>query len=848
MSLLRWATTLLPPADEARAAAELDATGLAAAAVPFIHASPDETHALPARELIAALRAASTVLECDALLDAGPVDWDAMAAAHAQEPFASAPSRALIARRNCPDAVTFALLTPWRPEVVDRLAARQKSRPFKRRRRGHRWDPAPPSPPPYELSDPIRDLLLPHLSWLRTPLLRLLLTADGTREVVCATTRLDRLLAAVDHGDRSHTEKLQAFWDAVGAELRTALGEDRNAWETAAERLPWHKGTLRELLDGLDKPTASRRRPLDMRVLIQAPPTVLASVVADLDDESLERAVHPCTRGVRMGHLLVAVALSRLEAAGVPPRRLFARWARESLFPWNRETAAAGWLYGLDEKLDEWLVELARTHAGLRRQLAAGQPQQPPAEDLVAALYANPGPVQAQLLLDGRSADDTPWALLVEAHTAEPLPDSVLWVLASRPGFPAALTPMPSGARLGGDLSVLAIQGPESARMALTLLWERELFLEPTPYSTSMRTIHAIRSARLLDDHTILTTARPASSILLYGRDLPPDAPGRHSWNQLCAEYLTAAAHRFGPGFWHLLSSRLPTFEGTLPELLAPAPGDDTIAALHAYAEGEPAPAEAGLVHTLLDRYETQTYAAAAHLHDGADAPSASGFPDPQAALRWLDAELSALLAVARAASTARPGLTISLPRLLKHYLDSQDRIAELITLAELAQQTAARIGDRHGEAVAWAAMGTALTRLRRYNEAVAFNERARALISMTGDLDEEGHISHSLGYALSSLRRHRKAIAAYEDARVLFRRAGLPDREGIVCRDLGRTLNHMGRNAEAAAAFLEAITLFEETGRRRELDQTKSELTRLTKRIQDSNAGEHAPSAGDQT
>lgn len=842
LSLLRWAVTLLPPDEGARATAELSATGLAAAAVPFLPVASEKnpgSDALPAGQTIVALRTARTVLDCDALLDAAPVDWDAMAAAHAREPFDSTPSRALIARRDCPEALTVALLTPWRLEVADRLAARQKARPvpWAGRGPGRQWD-HPPRMPRYELPDAVRDLLMPYLSDLRTPLLRLLLTEGRTREVVCATTRLDRLLAAVDYGDSGHREKLLAFWDAVGVELRTALGEDRKAWTVAAERLPWHKGSLRGLLDGLDEPAPnSRRRPPDLRVLVQAPPRLLAAIIADLDDESLERAADACTgpRGVRMGRDLLATALARLEAAGVPPRRLFARWARMSLDSWSpgsRHLAAAGWLYGLDEKLDEGLLRLTRTHAVLRRRIAAAQPQRPPAKDLVAELRANPGPVQAQLILDGSCAEDTPWTRLVEAHTAEPLPDSVLWVLAARPGFPAALTPGISPNRLSGELRDLAVQGPEAARLALAHLSDFQPTLTERDYSAARLTIHAVRSARLLDDRTVLATVRPAGAVLLYGRDLPPDAPDRDSWNELCSEPLTAAARRYGPGFWHLLAGRLPTFEGTLPELLAPAPGDAATAVLHELAEHGPAPAEEGLVHALLDRYETLVHAAVAHLRDDSDTPSALGFPHREAATRWLDTEWATLLAVARVANTLRPGLTISLPSLLDRYLDTPDRIAELIPLADLAQRTAARVGDRHGEAVAWATMGSALTRLRRYDEAVAVNERARALISETGDLDREARISYNLGYALRFLRRYRKAIAAYEDARTLFRRIGLPVREGIVCRDLGRTLNHAGRTAEAAAAFHTAITLFEETGRERELSETKSELDRLTKRM----------------
>ncbi|MFF2776130.1 hypothetical protein ACFVU3_14595 [Streptomyces sp. NPDC058052] len=803
LSLLRWAAALLPPAEAARAGDELDATALAAAAVPFLPVAvaekgDGENDALPFEELVVALRGAPTVLDGDALLDAGPVDWEAMTAEHAREPFGSVASRGLIARRDCPDGLTLALLAPWRPEVADRLAARQKARPAKRRPvgmpRGHRWDAPPPPPPPYELPDPVRALLLPRLSGLRTPLLRLVLTPDRADEVVCATTRLDRLLAAVDHGDRGHTQKVLAFWEAAGAALRAALGTDRTAWTAAAERLARHKGSLRDLVDGLGEPTRSRRLPPDLRVLIQAPPELLPALVAGFDDEALAGGAEACAgrRGTRTGHALLAIALARFEAAGVPPRPLFARWARDGLSSWNGEIAAAGWLYGLDGELDVRLDRRALTDAGLRRLIAARLPQRPRAGDLVAELRAHPAPVRAQLTLDGAGAEPTPWAELLQAHHAEPLPYPVLWVLASLPGCPAALLPELSGEGRHHQLSDLASQGPESARVALTRLAESAPVSHHTPAGTARPAIHTVRCARLLDDLTILETARPAAAVLLYGRDLPDDAPDGDAWNRLCGEHLVAASRRFGPGFWQVLADRLPTFDGTLPELLAPAPGDATLSALHASAQGDLQPSEARALRTLLDRYESRVRAAAALQHDDAPAPRTPEIPDRGAASAWRDDEPATLLALARAAATVRPEFTVALPALLASSLDAPDRVAALIPLAALAQRTAARIGDRHGEAVAWATAGLALNGLRRHEEAAAVLERARALIRTTDDLEREARIHHHLGHALRSLRRDRQAAVAFREAVALFGRTGHERERGEAASDLARLTERM--------------------------------------------------------
>lgn len=141
-------------------------------------------------------------------------------------------------------------------------------------------------------------------------------------------------------------------------------------------------------------------------------------------------------------------------------------------------------------------------------------------------------------------------------------------------------------------------------------------------------TIHEARSAGGLDDRTILSTAHPAGAVLLYGRDLAPDAPDRGSWNATCAKLITDAASRSGPGFWHLLAGRLPTFKGTLPELLAPQPGDTNVAWLYALAEDPVQSHQTGAVPALLERYESQVRAAVAHVRDGRGRPGAR-VPEP---------------------------------------------------------------------------------------------------------------------------------------------------------------------------------------------------------------------------
>ncbi|MGW6249505.1 hypothetical protein [Streptomyces roseolus] len=344
----------------------------------------------------------------------------------------------------------------------------------------------------------------------------------------------------------------------------------------------------------------------------------------------------------------------------------------------------------------------------------------------MAELRAHPTPVQAQLTLDGRSAEDTPWAEPAEAHRVEPPPNPVLRVLASRPGCPTTLLPSPSGEGRHRHLSELASQSPESARIALTRLSEAD----PAPCGTSVGatrpTIHAVRSARLLDDRTILATARPASAALPYGRDLPTDAPDGNSWSRLRGEHLTSAARRFGPGFWQLLADDCPPStarcSNSSPRHRARPTSPHSMPPLRVLpSDPRHSPS------ALLGRYESQVRTArrapAGRRSDAQDARN----PRPPGRLGGLDTEPTTLVALARAATTVRPEFTISLPEILSPHPDSPDRVAELIPLVALAQQTAARIGDQYGEAVAWSTAGLATRRLRRYEEAAAVGGRPPA-------------------------------------------------------------------------------------------------------------------------
>jgi len=538
---VEWVASLMPPDLRYRAFAELGDLLVAAADVhPKMRRRRTADPAAGAEDRIGALRAAGTVLDCDAILAAVPPDWPALAAAHGREPFGRAQRRALIARDDCPDDVTAALLTPWDPRVANRLVARRGELP------AWAWWPG-----------------LSRIGELRPALARHVLAEQNAAGILHAATRLDLLVWAVDGYDGNHRRQIQWFWQAVGVALREALGDDREAWLAVARRLPGHHGSLRGLLRGLARPAAGSALALpDLRVLALAPPEVLADLVARFDDAELARTAERTLR-LRAPDYPVHLILDRLQQAGVPPRELFARWASGT---YHRNGAVRAWLYGLHERLDRDTDHSAHHDVELRRLLALRRPSRPCVADPVAALRRCTGPVEAQAVLDAAYGDTAapPWPELVRAHAAEPLPGPVLCVLAGRPGFPDAL----AGALPPDQLFWLSAQSPAAARTALANLAD--------PAVPSI-VIHRVRTAKVLHDRTVLTVIRPAHEALGHGRSMPRSSPAFDTWADVCADLAEEAAVGAAPGFWRRLAELLWEFDGTLPELLAAArPGPVT--------------------------------------------------------------------------------------------------------------------------------------------------------------------------------------------------------------------------------------------------------------------------------
>ncbi|WP_440081753.1 hypothetical protein [Streptosporangium sp. LJ11] len=521
---------LLSPDVRSVARAELRAAGLDVIGPPAVTA--------PADGLSGWLRSAATVLDGDAVLSTMTrPDWTVLAAEHRREPFGRVQRRALIARSDCPDALTGALLTPWDSLVAGRLVARRQPVP--------RWT---------------WQAALTRIGEVRPSFLRHVLSDGTVEEMILTTPRLDLLVRAVDGYDHNHHKAARTFWECVGGLLRDRLGTDRSAWPAAAAALPSHPGTLSNLLRRVGKtPSPVPAEQADLRILAHAPDAVLADVIAGLPDPLLahmeRRDLHPRRTG---GHL-TSMVLDRFVSAGIPPRALFARWACNTP---ACTPATRAWAHGLNPLLDRANKRSAAYDVTLRRLLAAGSSPPVAASDLVGALRACADPIESEALLTSALGENgsPPWRELLDAHRDSALPPHLLCALAAREGFPETL----AQALPAGLLPILAGQSPAAARTAVTALHHIH-----NPWGL----LHRIRAARVLSGEELLARSRPARHILQYASTLSTlalSSEDKHGDDLLdhCARLFDTAARSAPAGFWPALLELLPAFGGTLPELL----------------------------------------------------------------------------------------------------------------------------------------------------------------------------------------------------------------------------------------------------------------------------------------
>jgi tetratricopeptide (TPR) repeat protein len=209
-------------------------------------------------------------------------------------------------------------------------------------------------------------------------------------------------------------------------------------------------------------------------------------------------------------------------------------------------------------------------------------------------------------------------------------------------------------------------------------------------------------------------------------------------------------------------------------------------------------------------------------------AVAASGTPvppldTPEAALAWLDTELSTVVDVA-----GREGYRVDMSRILFRYLETgghyhaalvvhggAGEAAEVLVNLGLTEERLGRSeaalehlgralelavadGDRAAEARALASLGAVHAGRGRYTRSHEHLSRALAICRETGDRHGEGALLGNLGLLHDRLGRYEEAVDYQRQAVEVLRQTGDRRLEGYALGNLGAVFGSLGRYAEA--------------------------------------------------
>ncbi len=247
---------------------------------------------------------------------------------------------------------------------------------------------------------------------------------------------------------------------------------------------------------------------------------------------------------------------------------------------------------------------------------------------------------------------------------------------------------------------------------------------------------------------------------------------------------------------------------------------------LRAYAAEQAADAdreqdrEAALTR-LFDHYLATAAVAAGALFradpDQPAPPQAAGpvppVTSPAAALAWLDAHRSTLVAVAaHAADHGWPGHAIGLAATIFRYLDV-GHFTDAAAVHSHARRAAAQAGDRTAEAAALTMLGAADVAQGRLPQATSHLEQALALCRADGDRIGEARALSHLGLADYCQGRYQRSAECHHQALAIYLEAGDHPGEARELHHLGVVHLRQGRYEQAAGQLRRSLALFRDCG-----------------------------------
>jgi DNA-binding SARP family transcriptional activator/tetratricopeptide (TPR) repeat protein len=190
--------------------------------------------------------------------------------------------------------------------------------------------------------------------------------------------------------------------------------------------------------------------------------------------------------------------------------------------------------------------------------------------------------------------------------------------------------------------------------------------------------------------------------------------------------------------------------------------------------------------------------------------------PDAAAALAWLDAERSNMVAsCAYSAAHDWPGHTIWLSTILFRYLDAGAHFTDALSIHADGRAAARRTGDAAAEAYACANLGVVHMRQGRYERAADRYQDALLLFGQTSDRVGEARTLTHFGLVRWRQGRYEEAAEQHRQALARYRDTGNRGGEASALSNLGLILWRQGHYEEAARVHRQALGLYRETGHR---------------------------------
>ncbi|MFE6398973.1 AfsR/SARP family transcriptional regulator [Streptomyces alboflavus] len=259
-------------------------------------------------------------------------------------------------------------------------------------------------------------------------------------------------------------------------------------------------------------------------------------------------------------------------------------------------------------------------------------------------------------------------------------------------------------------------------------------------------------------------------------------APGRYRYHDLVRLYARACAERdeLPPGLRDAALSRLLDFylASAVQVYTVERPGDRTVDHLET-------PQRAGL-----------------------------SFGDATTALDWLHAEAACILACVQQ-SLGSVGLRRAVDLLLaaKDLAESGASSYRYELATRAARDAAAEIEDGRAEGRARVSLAQVLSKIGRFEDAIAELEHAAALAQASGDLWTKGNAANELGINSYCLNQHAASEAHLLNAIEVFRLDGNRPSEASALCNWSRVLVALGRTNQAIELARQGVAIYDDLG-----------------------------------